>query len=182
MVKERLAVADIVGVYGIKGWVRIRPLLEDPTDLLQLQDLQLQLPGPAGKRLPPRAVTLSQLQRQGKGWVVSLDVVDDRTGAEALKGGQLTAIAGQLPPAAEGEYFWRDLVGLLVWCDEAGERHCVGRVDHLLETGANDVLVVRPTPESIDDRERLIPWLPERVVTRVDLDAGELWVDWFVDA
>lgn len=182
MVTERLAVADIVGVYGIKGWVRIRPLLEDPTVLTQLQDLQLQLPGPAGKHVPPRAVTLATLQRQGRGWVASLDVVVDRTAAEALKGGQLTVAAGQLPPAEAGEYFWRDLVGLLVWCDEAGTRNCLGRVDYLLETGANDVLVVRPTPESIDDRERLIPWLPERVVTRVDLDAGELWVDWFVDA
>ena len=177
----RLAVADIVGVYGIKGWVRVRPRLEDPTLLTQLEHLELEWPGAAGRSTPPRAVRLVELQRQGKGWVACLDAVSDRSAAEALKGSRLTVAPEQLPPAGDGEFYWRDLVGLAVWCEEAGDKVCLGQVDHLLETGANDVLVVRATEQSIDDRERLIPWAPGRVVTRVDLAAGELWVAWFVD-
>jgi 16S rRNA processing protein RimM len=51
-------------------------------------------------------------------------------------------------------------------------------VDHLQETGANDVLVLVPTGNSIDDRQRMIPYLPEQFVTLVDLEAGRLEVDW----
>jgi 16S rRNA processing protein RimM len=57
----------------------------------------------------------------------------------------------------------------------------LGTVDHLIETGANDVLVVKATPDSVDDQERLIPYLVDDVVTRVDLEAGVIEVDWFLD-
>jgi 16S rRNA processing protein RimM len=75
----------------------------------------------------------------------------------------------QLPETVPGEYYWSDLQGLEVVTLE-GES--LGRVDHLIETGANDVLVVQ------GDRERLIPFVPEQVVTRVDLEAGIIQVDW----
>jgi 16S rRNA processing protein RimM len=48
-------------------------------------------------------------------------------------------------------------------------------VDHLLETGANDVLVVR------GERERLIPWIMERTIRRVDPEQGRIVVDWDPD-
>lgn len=49
---------------------------------------------------------------------------------------------------------------------------------HLIETGSNDVLVVQASASSIDQRERLIPYLPEQVVRDVDLAAGQMVVDW----
>ena len=57
----------------------------------------------------------------------------------------------------------------------------LGTIDYLLDTGANDVMVIKATEASIDDRERLIPWLVDSVVTRVDTEAGEVWVTWYVD-
>ena len=51
----------------------------------------------------------------------------------------------------------------------------LGTVDHLMETGANDVLVVR------GERERLIPFVQDQVVIRVDLEKGEIQVDWDKD-
>jgi 16S rRNA processing protein RimM len=51
----------------------------------------------------------------------------------------------------------------------------LGQVDHLLDTGANDVLVVK------GDRERLIPFLPEHVILDVDLAQRVLRVDWDED-
>jgi len=54
----------------------------------------------------------------------------------------------------------------------------LGTIDHLFETGANDVVVVKPCAGSIDDRERLIPYLLERVVKSIDLPAGVMKVDW----
>lgn len=78
----------------------------------------------------------------------------------------------QLPDTAPGEYYWRDLIGLAV-VTRQGEP--LGKVDHLLETGANDVLVVA------GERERLIPFVPGPIVTQVDLQAGVIEVDWDKD-
>ena len=61
-------------------------------------------------------------------------------------------------------------------------RLLLGTVQRLLETGANDVLVVTPSDDSIDDRERLIPWLPDEVIKQVDLQEKTIAVSWFIDA
>jgi len=57
----------------------------------------------------------------------------------------------------------------------------LGRVSHLLETGANDVLVVKADDESIDDRERLIPYLMDSVIIEIDLENQTIRVDWEAD-
>lgn len=51
----------------------------------------------------------------------------------------------------------------------------LGTVDHLFETGANDVLVV------VGERERLLPYVWDQVIRGVDLDAGIMRVDWDPD-
>ena len=56
----------------------------------------------------------------------------------------------------------------------------LGTVDYLIETGANDVLVVKGSEDSIDDGERLIPYLPGEVVTRVSLEEAVIEVDWYI--
>ena len=89
-----------------------------------------------------------------------------------LMGSEIGIRRDQLPAPEPGEYYWSDLQGLEV-VTEKGES--LGRVDHLIETGANDVLVVK------GDRERLIPFVMQQVVTRVDLDAGTIQVDWDKD-
>ena len=75
--------------------------------------------------------------------------------------------------------------GLQVWCRDAekvgDEQVLLGKVDYLIETGANDVLVVKACAGSVDNRERLIPYLPGQTVRRVDTDEALIEVDWFVD-
>ena len=77
-----------------------------------------------------------------------------------------------MPAVAEGEYYWNDLIGLKV---VALDGEVLGTVDYLLETGANDVLVVR------GERELLIPFVTGQVVTQVDLENRVLRVDWDPD-
>lgn len=181
---ETLTVADIVGAHGIKGWVKIRPLVEDPATLTRYQRVDA-LPGARLKAATPLPnLSVKQVKVQGKGVIAQLEGIDDRNQAEALRGYQLVIAATELPPPGEGEYYWRDLIGLLVWCRDGGDPSkevLIGRVDYLLETGANDVLVVKATEDSLDDRERLVPWLLDDVIVRVDMAAGAVHVDWPLD-
>jgi len=80
-----------------------------------------------------------------------------------------------LPNLEDGDYYWQQLTGLNVETD-AGVK--LGKVDHLIATGSNDVLVVKGNEESIDLNERLIPYLPDQVITKIDLLGGVIRVDW----
>ena len=71
-----------------------------------------------------------------------------------------------------GEYYWMDLIGLSV---ETQQGDLLGTIKQIMETGANDVLVVH------GDRERLIPYIQDRVIKQIDLDNGLMTVDWDAD-
>ena len=188
--EEVLTLATVLGAYGIKGWVRLWVNLEDPSALTHLSPLTLHkasghkpsghqpsdVPAPAA-----RPVIIEALQRQGKGYTARLSGVEDRTAAEALKGSEIRMPTARFPEADDGDFYWRDLEGLQVWCQEGESRLLLGTVQRLLETGANDVLVVTPSEGSIDDRERLIPWLPDEVIKQVDLQERTIAVSWFID-
>lgn len=106
---------------------------------------------------------------QGKGVVARLEGCEDRDQARQLIGCEIGIRREQLPAPAQGEYYWADLVGLEVK-DTAGVS--LGRVVHLFDTGANDVMVVQ------GERERLIPFVTGRVVLEVDIATGCIRVDW----
>jgi 16S rRNA processing protein RimM len=110
-----------------------------------------------------------------------LDGIDDRNQAEVLRGYIVTVPESSLPLPATGELYWRDLEGCRVEAIHEQATVCLGVVDYLLDTGANDVLVVRASKDSLDDRERLIPWLEPDVIERVDLDTQTITVRWHPD-
>jgi 16S rRNA processing protein RimM len=167
-----MKVGRITGCYGVKGWVRVHPYTEDPLDFLEFPQWFLR------RRNGEQEVEFDEGRRHGKGLIAHLQGVDDRTAAEALCGSDIWAEQQALPELEAGDYYWHELEGLKVWCRHGGQRLLLGRVDRLLETGANDVLVVRPCEGSIDQRERLIPYLPDSVVLGVDTGAGTLDVAW----
>jgi len=121
-------------------------------------------------------VSLVRGRRSGKNLVASLVGIETREQAEALAGLTICINREQLPEAVQGEYYWDDLVGLMV---NNLEGVTLGKVDHLLETGANDVLVLVPAGEAGDEseRERLVPWIDD-VIVSVDLENGSLTVNW----
>ena len=172
-----ISIATIVGVYGIRGWVKVRINLEDPASLTSLSPKQLT--DTRGKRV--RSLDITTVRSQGKGFIAKLVGVDDRNAAELLRGHSIEIPDSSLPRLNDGEFYWRDLIGCRVELNADGENLSLGRVDHLIETGANDVLVVRPTEDSIDHRERLIPWLEDDVIVAVDIESQRISVRWHPD-
>jgi 16S rRNA processing protein RimM len=83
-----------------------------------------------------------------------------------------------MPDLEEGEFYWFQLEGLSV---ENSSGETLGKIAQILETGANDVMVVDPTDDSIDKQQRLIPYLEGNVVKEVDQEIGVVIVDWDSD-
>jgi len=117
-------------------------------------------------------------QAHGDGVVASLAGITDRDAAAALVGAEIEVDRTTLGPAlggdasgpgATGEYFWVDLQGMEV---RTPSGQALGVVDHLFETGANDVMVVAGAGR------HLIPFLYGTVVLAVDGDRRVITVDW----
>lgn len=167
---QMLVVGRINAVHGVKGWVKVYSFTDPMENIFDYQPWCLR----QGDAWVP--IKLSGYRRQGKGLVVGLEGVEDRDQAQRqLVGREIGVPHDRVPAAGAGEFYWRDLIGLRV---KLGDGRDLGRVETLLETGANDVLVVRGDAGSIDQRERLVPWIPDQVILDVALDAGEMRVDW----
>jgi len=170
---DLLTVGKITGCFGIKGWLKVHAFTDPLENFLQYTGWMVR------RRGALEAVDFDAGRRHGKGLVAHIRGVDDRDAAEAYRGLPVLVRQDSLPTLEAGEFYWHQLQGLEVWCLQGEGSVLLGRVDHLIETGANDVLVVRGCAGSVDQRERLIPYLPEDVVKRVDLEAGRMEVDWF---
>jgi len=170
-----LVVGKITGCHGIKGWVKIHPYTEQPESFAGLGQWHLT------RRGVRQAIKFDAVRLQGRGLVAHIVGVDDRTAAESYKGLEIVVPAAVLPRLPEGDFYWRELQGLQVWCHNGAEKVLLGVVDYLIETGANDVLVVKACDGSVDSRERLIPYLPGSTVKCVDLEKSVIDVEWFVD-
>lgn len=166
---QETVIGRITSVFGVKGWLKVFSFTDPKEGILDYTDWVLDLDG---KRIP---VKLEEGRRQGQAIVVRLKGINDRDLARTYCGAEVKVPTAELPELADGEYYWRQLQGLEVFTVE-GE--CLGRVDHLIETGSNDVLVVHATAGSIDQRERLIPYRPDQVVREIDLVERKLVVDW----
>jgi 16S rRNA processing protein RimM len=164
-----IIVGQVASPYGVKGWVRISSFTDPAENILEYRPWLLRQAGVW------REVALEACEVRGTAILAHFAGCRTRDDAAALRGSEIAVQPDRLPELAEGEYYWRQLVGLVV-TDLAGRR--LGRVERVMETGANDVLVVRGDEESPDQRERLIPFLQGRVIREVDLDRGSIQVDW----
>lgn len=170
---DLVVVGRITTVFGVKGWVKIHSYTEPMDNLCSFESLYIQRNG----QWAP--FELTEIKRHQKGLIGLIRGVDDRELARTYCQCDIGVSATEMPALEEGDYYWHQLEGLRVYTrGAAGTEVLLGTVHQILETGANDVMVVRRCAGSLDDRERLIPWLPGQVVGTVDLAAGAIHVDW----
>ncbi len=166
--ERRVLLGKVSGLYGVKGWVRIDSWTEPRTQIFRYQPWLLVSPS------DEREIDGCRGRAQGNGLVAALPGIADRGAAAALIGSEIWVRRSALPAlAGKDEYYWADLEGLEV-VNVDGET--LGRISHLIATGANDVMVV-----SGAGRQRLIPFVIGTFVTRVDMDAARVEVDWDAD-
>ena len=153
----------ISGLFGVKGWVKVYSYTEPREAVLDYDRWLL------SARTGWQDATVAEGQRHGKTVIVRIEGYDDRDQAAGLIGTDIGIPRDEMPEADDDQYYWSDLEGLSVVHRDGTE---LGKVDHLLETGANDVMVVK------GETERLIPFVMDKVVLGVDLAIGEIRVDW----
>lgn len=161
-----VVMGKVVGAQGILGWVKVQTFTEYLDGLLDYDTWYV------GNEQAWRPLQVLEANVHGKVLIAKLEGVIDRTAAEKYKGQLIAVPRAELPEQPEGEYYWSDLIGLSVE-NLAGEKF--GTVDSLLETGANDVLVVKG-----ERGETLMPFIAS-VIQQVDLKNRLIRVDWQAD-
>lgn len=183
----------VVAPYGVFGWLKIVPDTEAFDGLFDYDNWWL------GKGNDWREMVVETAKVHNDVIVVKLKGIDDRDAALACKGKQIAIPRAQLPEAEENEYYWSDLIGLRV---KNLQDIDFGLIVDVFETGANDVIVVKPdvvepssdetmvadkaqaskTKADVKEKlqERLLPFTAA-VVLEVDIKAKTMLVDWDAD-
>lgn len=161
---EYIIVGKIGSTYGVQGWLKVFSFTEEVGDILEYDPWYLEEGGTWG------LIKVKQAREHGKCVVAKLAGYNTPEEARLLTGKKIAVKRSQLPPLEKGEYYWRDLEGLTV-INQHGET--LGKIIYLIETGANDVLVIKN-----QGKEYAIPYLPGDVITRVDLANQEMHVNW----
>ena len=168
---EKVVVGRFGAPHGVRGDVKLQSFTEYPEDLFNYGSLFVS----KGRQWQP--LEFDKAKFAGKHFVVSVKGVADRDAAALLTNKEVAVLRTEMPDPEEGDVYWHDLIGLEVQSEFEGQQYALGVVKQLMETGANDVLVVKPSQESIDDNERLVPYI-DSVVVEVDLPSKKLVVDW----
>ena len=161
--EKNIVLGRVSGVFGVQGWIKVHSYTSERANILKYKTWRLEKDGKISE------YTLQSGKIHGKGMIAKLESIDDRDTAATLFQANIVISRNELPPLAEGEYYWEDLQGLTVF-NVAGKKY--GVIDHLFETGANDVIVVK------GDKEILIPFVQGEYVKKIDLENNTMLVDW----
>lgn len=164
---ENFVIIGTVGTaFGVKGWVKINSFAKPKENIVDYSPWYLKT------NKGWQEVEVTQKRTQSSHVVAHFAGCDDRDTALGFTHKEIAIERTQLPTPETGEYYWADLEGLTV-IDQTGAT--LGTVDYLMETGANDVLVIK------GEKPCLIPFLFEETVMSVDLTKKCIRVNWDAD-
>lgn len=161
--EEKIVMGKILGPHGIKGWIKIHPFTEKKHSLIDHKILMASKDEKLWQSFEVESMDVGD-----KFILAKFKGVDDRNAAEKLNKFFISLDKSSLPKLDENNYYWHELIGLDVKNNEGMH---FGKVDSLIETGANDVLVV------LGDKEYLIPYI-KQVILEVNLETNMIRVDW----
>lgn len=161
---DYIIVGKIGAPYGVRGWVKIQSFTEPLENILHYQPWFF-----ADKQNNWQEVATESRQVHGLSLMAKFADVDSPEAARLLTGKTIAIPRDLLPKLNNDEYYWSDLQGLTV-LDKEGK--ALGIVTSLMETGANDVLIVK------GEKEFAVPYLPGKSILSIDLEKREIRVDW----
>ncbi len=159
---KRIIIGYFGASHGIKGWLKIKSIHQPLSSILQFKELQIY------HQDAWQPIKITAGKQQSNSIIVKIAECDTPEVAKTYTHDPIAIFREQLPPLPPNEYYWEDLIGLEVFNQE---KISLGIIDHFLETGSNDVMVLK------SEKKRLVPYT-EQVVKSVDLTSKIIIVDW----
>jgi len=159
-----ITIAKIGAPYGVRGWLKVQTFTDNVENAVRYQPWFIA--DAAGEW---SALAVEEVDYQSDRLLIKIQGIDTPEAARCYTGKLLNIPRNKLPVLQENEYYWSDLEGLTVIDQHGG---VLGKVSFLLETGSNDVLVVKGS------KQIAVPYLPGQVIKSVSLDKREIHVEW----
>ena len=166
--KALFTIGEIVGVHGLGGNLKVRSFAESIETYKPGINVQLKF----SEKDDGTWYEILKSSNYKKGILLSLKGVGDINLAESFKGNEILVKKEDLPEPEENTYYWQDLIGLEVLDKKRG---LIGKIDNIIQTGANDVFVVKPDKNS-DKNEVLVPAI-ESVIKVVNINEGTMEIE-----
>ncbi|CCN35521.1 16S rRNA-processing protein RimM [Vibrio nigripulchritudo ATCC 27043] len=167
---DKIVVGKFGASYGIRGWLKVFSYTDNAESIFDYSPWFIKQKGEWVE------CKVESWKRHNKGMVCKLEGLDIREEAHLLTNFEIAINPASLPELSEDEFYWRELFGMQVVTTKG---YNLGEVVDLLETGSNDVLVVKANlKDAFGQKERLIPFLEEQVIKQVDRSAQRIEVDW----
>lgn len=168
--EDLVVMGRVAAPYAVSGWLKIHTFTQELDSLLAYPVWRIGKPGQW------RTCRLLEGKVHGQTLLVSLEGIGDRNTAETVQGFEVAVERAELPPPAEGEYYWDQLTDLEV-VNQQGD--VLGRIVGILESGAHELIRVQGEYEG-KAKEWLIPFVAAKVIS-IDLTAQRMVVDWGLD-
>ena len=166
---KKIYLGKITGVHGIKGWLKIQSFSSPPENILNYPSWIINNQG------EEELYSIEQGRKQNNKIVVKLEKIDDRNTAESLINSKIQIQRSDLPKLSNENYYWSDLVGLSVL---NSEETVIGKIESLIETGANDVMVII----TLKDERILIPFVMHEIIKEVNVELNYIKIDWSIES
>lgn len=167
---EKMVVGKLGATYGIRGWLKVFSFTDNAESIFDYAPWFLNQNGTLVE------YKVESWKRHNQGYVCKLEGVDVREVAQTYTNFEILIDPTSLPELSEEEFYWRELFGMQVYTMQG---YHLGEVTDMMETGSNDVLVVKANlKDAFGKKERLIPYLEEQVIKHVDRNAQRIEVDW----
>ena len=152
--------------HGLKGFLYIKYFGDDPKSLLNYSEIYSQ---------ESSLGIVDKIDNLKNRTIIHISGINNRNSAELLRDKEIYILEHQLPGLDDEEVYFYQLENLIV---KNKRDDILGLVDYIMPTGANDVIVVKPYKDSIDKKERLIPYLRPEIVENIDLEERRIIVIW----
>ena len=166
---KKIYLGKITGVHGIKGWLKIQSFSSPPENILNYPSWIINNQGEED------FYSIEKGRKQNNKIVVKLETIDDRNTAESLINSKIQILRSDLPKLPNENYYWSDLVGLSVL---NSEEKVIGKIESLIETGANDVMVII----TLKDERILIPFVMHEIIKEVNVELSYIKIDWSIES
>ena len=166
---KKIYLGKITGAHGIKGWLKIQSFSSPPENILNYPSWIINNQGEED------FYSIEQGRKQNNKIVVKLENIDNRNTAESLINSKIQILRSDLPKLSNENYYWSDLVGLSVL---NSEEKVIGKIESLIETGANDVMVII----TLKDERILIPFVMHEIIKEVSVELNYIKIDWSIES
>lgn len=168
--EDRIVVGKFGSCYGIRGWLKVFSFTENPESIFSYRPWYIK----QGEEW--QVVEFENYKPHNQDIIVKIAGINNRDSANVLTNVNVYVAANLLPSLAEGDFYWKDLIGCSVITTTGYD---LGKITDLMETGSNDVLVVKANlNDAFGAKERLLPFVQQQVIKHIDLNTKSVEVDW----